>query len=458
MIIYMATEFEEKIKKIFDYVAEFGIRRMPIHLLRREPNDSEKARFKALVHFGFRLGQKMLVEEILKLLELKSTTKAAIKKASKAKDKELKQFLLETLAESEMMIQILRHFADFIAWQIIGGHYFKARAFYSGQRTRPDLANTNLITVLETVDQLYLKSPRSFCLITDLTTFIDIGDVLWADEGAVYIIEVKSGSKQRKVNDLVKKIYDLNYNLGPEDLADFTPSMMDQAERTINQQLRGERLITFLRQEGGKDPFTGEQHEVIEVPTPVEYYFNEVEAVIEKAVKDGFAHCEVEGVVNLAVYMEEFTPKIFKFSKPGYLIQDQKIIEDYRNQIFIPIREPMFFKPIGKDRIIDILLGKLKVIMIVDLDQLIEFFNAGGLKARWMSRKETFKHMAVKRPKTKTFCLGNRAIELEVDGMSIVLGDTFLIRLLFDNVKPSSLRKMYIEFIGRLASPQSREI
>ncbi len=453
----MSDEFEEKVRKIFDYVAEFGIRRMPIHLLRRAPNESEKTRFKALVHFGFRLGQKILVTEILWLLEFTSVTRAAIKKASREKDSELKEVLLETLGEAEMMIQILRHFADFIAWQIIGGHYFKARAFYSGKRTRPDLNNTNLSSVLETIDHLYLKSPRSFCLITDLTTFIDIGDVLWADEEAVYVVEVKSGAKQGKVDELVRKMFDLNHQLGADDLVGFTPSMVDQAKRTLNQHLKGTSLINFLRKEGGKDPFTGEERTVIEVPTPQEHYFKEIEDVMEKAVKDGFADGEVEGIVNIAVFREEFTPKMFKFDKPGYMIQGQKIIEDYRNQIFIPIREPLFYKPIGKDHIIDILLGKLKVILIVDLNQLIAFFNASGLKARWLSRKESFKHKATKQPKTRPFFHDNRVIEMEVDGMSIVLGDTFLIRLMFDNVKPSSIRQMYIEFIGGLARSAKKE-
>src|SRR5262245_17286552 len=131
--------FEKKVRTIFYYIGEFGIQKMPIHKLGRVPTESEKQKYKTLVHFGFRLGQNKIIEEIITLQKEHNAIKDQVKEASKIKDNEGKQRLEKRRSEIEYDIQVLRHFADFIAWQIIGGHHFKARAMYSGSRSRPDL-------------------------------------------------------------------------------------------------------------------------------------------------------------------------------------------------------------------------------------------------------------------------------------------------------------------------------
>jgi len=441
----MTREFEEKVEKIFSYIAEFGIKRMPIHLLGRVPNESERIRFKALVHFGFRLGQKLLVTEMLALLNYNSEIREEIKDAARQRDKARKERLTEILNEGEFKVQILRHFADFIAWQMIGSHPYRARTFYSGNKYRPDLTSTNLEAVIGAVEYMLLEDPRSFGLITDLTTFIDIGDILWVRDEALFVVEVKSGAKQRVVNQLIKKMYDQSYQLGPKDLDGFTPSMLTQAKRTMEQHRKGSVLINYLRDEKGKDPFTGENRYLYEVATPQEHYFEDILKVLQLASKEGFAETTIEGIIGVAVFKAEYTPKALMFDPPSHAVQDQLLIEDYLSQIYIPIREPLFYKPISRELIFDILFRKLRVILTLDLDKLIAFFNEGGLKTQWLSTKESFKYKEEKQPKSRPFFLHNRVIQLKTENLDIVLGDTFVIKLLFDNVKPSAVRQTYVD-------------
>ena len=437
--------FENRIRHIFRYVAEFGIQKMPIHLLGRAPTESEKQKYKALVHFGFRLGQKKIVEEILNLQKINAEVRDKIKEANKIKNKEMKQMLSWTASQLEFDIQILRHFADFIVWQIIGGHHFKARALYSGNRSRPDLLNTNLESVLLSVEQFHLMNRASFALITDLTSFVDVGDIIWMGYDSFKIVEVKTGPKQERVTRLVNKILDFDYTIVNEDLEGITSSMMDQAKRTIAQLQKGRAATSFINTERGDDPFTGDKRKVFETSASQDRYFKQLVELLDSAIKVGESAGFVEGIIKIGVYQPHKIPKGLDFSRSSYVTAGNTILTNYITQIFVPIREPLFFKPIGKEHIFNLLFEKLTVIIAIDLDKLIEFFNQGGLKATWLSRKESFQYKEKKKTKHRPFFFNDQVIQLQSGEVTLVLGDQFLVRLTYDNLLPSALRQTYLE-------------
>lgn len=437
--------FEKKVRTIFHYIGEFGIQKMPIHKLGRMPTESEKQKYKALVHFGFRLGQNEIVKEITGLQQERNSIKSKIKEANKVKDHEGKLSLSKRFSEIEYDIQILRHFADFIAWQIVGGHHFKARAMYSGNRSRPDLLNTNLNSVLKSVDQFHLINPTSFGLITDLTTFIDVGDILWVDYESVRIVEVKTGQTQRKVNALVKKIVDQNYAITKADLDGITHSMLEQAERTIEQLRKGSAARNIINEEKENDPFTGDQRNVIETSVYQERYFDQLEHLLDAALRDGEAFGSVEDIIKVGVFMPDKIPMGLDFEKSSYIVIEKAIVTDYVTQLFVPISEPLFFKSIGREHLFNLLFGKLKMILSIDLDKLINFFNEGGLKASWLSTKESFKYKEKKKTKNSPFFHNNQVIQIQSENFKLVLGDQFLIRLLYDNLKPTAMRQTYLD-------------
>lgn len=439
------VSFEEKVRTIFHYIAEFGIQKMPIHKLGRVPTESEKQKYKALVHFGFRLGQNKIVEEIVSLQKEHNDIKGQVKEVNKIKDKEGKIILLERLHAIEYDIQVLRHFADFIAWQIIGGHHFKARAMYSGSRSRPDLLNTNLNSVLLSVEQFHLINPMSFGLITDLTTFVDVGDILWVDDESVRIVEVKTGQTQKKVNELIQKLVDLNHTIVKDDLDGITRSMLDQAERNIEQLRKGSVVKSFINEEKGADPFTGDQRNVIETLVHQKRYFDQLEHLLDAAIKDGEAFGSIEDIINIGVFKPERIPSGLDISKSSHIVIEKTILTDYVTQLFVPISEPLFFKPIGREHLFNLLFGKLKVIVSIDLDKLMSFFNEGGLKTVWLSTKESFKYKDQKKTKNRPFFLNNRVIQIQSKNLKLVLGDQFLIRLLYDNLTPSAMRQTYLD-------------
>lgn len=67
---------------------------------------------------------------------------------------------------------------------------------------------------------------------------------------------------------------------------------------------------------------------------------------------------------------------------------------------------------------IDILTGKVKVILRLDLDKLIEVFNASGLHTQWATAKETAKAKQIKNAYSIVE-LNKRGIIFKIDGHDV---------------------------------------
>ena len=153
------NEFEHKIREIFFYIGSFGIRQKQLNIF--EPHlitEEDKIEFSIQVHRGFRIGQAIIIEEILKLFAEKKFIKNEFVEARKSKDKDLLKILTIAQDEVDYRIKILRHFTDFIAWQLFKGQYFTARRFHSGETTRPDLLNTNFQSVVSAANYFHQQS------------------------------------------------------------------------------------------------------------------------------------------------------------------------------------------------------------------------------------------------------------------------------------------------------------
>ena len=111
--------FENKIKEIFHLIGEYGITQKPLDF--RFPDkitEQDKVEFLIQVRKGFRLGQQQIIEEILPLLKYNQDLKTKELEAKRTKNKEELQQIINEKNLIDFKIKLLRHFADFIAWQI----------------------------------------------------------------------------------------------------------------------------------------------------------------------------------------------------------------------------------------------------------------------------------------------------------------------------------------------------
>lgn len=444
----MLNEFEKTVREIFHFIAEYGIKNKPLDFRNPEKiSEVDKKEFIIQVHKGFRLGQDLIIKEIIPLLRELKQQKETEKEVRRSKDKDLLQQIKLGIALTNYKIKILRHFADFIAWQVFKNQYYIARRFFSGDRNRPDLLNTNLESVLRAVEHFHKENDLNFALITDLTSFIDIGDVLLIKDDEIVIVECKEGDVQKKVFDFIDYAAQENFDVTKIDYSDKNNKFFDQVERTLNQMKKGARVTEFLKKEEGPDPFSDKIINVRESSNPQKYYFKYLMNLIEKSNENNSTYGEVEDIVYIGVYRDKKRAiSVHLFEEIVDQIYKKNIILDYAQLIGIPLKEPMFFKPFGVETIFDIMFGRVKIYLAINLEKLIELFNLKGISAKWLSRKETHKFLESDK-RHKPFVFENRAIEIIVNQQKMVLGDSFLIYLLLDNITPNSFVERYINFI-----------
>jgi hypothetical protein len=327
---------------------------------------------------------------------------------------------------------ILRIFMDFIAWQFLGGQYYQVRRFCDMRKKenlRPTISKSNIESVKSVVEYYHSLSPLNFALISDLTSFVDIGDILLMDNYRLRPIEVKEGEKNEEIfNFLFKEKI-------PENLEAIDENFLKQAKRVLNQAKRGHLLYDVLKNEKGIDPFTELKTEVNKEAFVIKTYIDEFEKLITNLVVKNYSYTIIEDIISIGIYQNEIIhmgdiliPLLNK-----EMFGKEYPVFNYRQKFKMPISEPVFYYGLSKKTIFDILFGRINIVMSINLDKFIELCTLQGLDARYLSEKETMRRK--KQGEIPLFEFEKKNIMI---GDSI-LGDGMITRMLFDFVRPSSI-------------------
>ncbi|MFW2600340.1 hypothetical protein [Aliarcobacter butzleri] len=428
-------EFEATIKQLFEYVHEYALNNLELKPDNPPQNwtPEEINKFTEYVHIGFKKGQELVLDEMLKyennLFELNKT----LKLSRKEKNKDLEKETQNTISLIDYKISILRIFIDFIAWQFLGQQYYKVRRFYDMNKkynSRPTLSKSNIESVKSVVDYYHSLNPLNFALISDLTTFIDIGDILLMDNYQVIPIEVKEGQKNKEVFEF---LFEQKIPSNPEIIDD---KFIKQMERVLNQAERGKLLTDVLQNEKGLDPFTKLETNVNDKAFEIETYILEFKKMIDGLKDKNYSYNIIEDVISLGIYQKDFIMAgntLIPFLNKQMFGKDYPVI-NFRYKFQIPVTEPIFYLGLSKETIFDIFFGRINIIISINLDKFIELCNLNGLDAGYLSKKETMKRKQ------------NGEIELfEFERQNIKINgsliDGLISRMIFDFVKPSSIIK-----------------
>jgi len=428
-------EFELQVTKIFNYTHEYAINNLPFNynIHPSKWTKSQQDLFSQFVHLGFRKAQDLILSEMLLIEKSIKILKVDLKATRKSNNKEQIKIIENSIKIFNHKELILRHFADFIAWEFLGQQYYKVRRFYNGQdkySTRPTLSESNLNSIISAVDYYHQKNLSNFALMSDLTSFIDIGDILVMDNNKIQPIEVKEGKKN-------EEIFDFLFNKDTEISFDkIDEKFLKQAKRVLNQHTRGIKLTNFLKNENGKDPFNDHDVEVNKEAYLIESFSDIVNELLLDLNKKNWAYAIVENIISIGVYQKKAIPMA------GILINQINImnygkefpVANYLQTLKIPISEPIVYRLFQKDKIFDILFGRIKITLSINLDNFIKLCNENNLKARYLSKKET-----MNRKKKSSLDMYEFNKQNIIIGENSILGDGIIVRMLFDFAKPSSI-------------------
>lgn len=433
-----------KLREICDFAFAHGINAIEADVEKYSSpdkwSDSIKNTFLIKCHEGFKKAQEIIIEEIKFYQSRLRESTIELKDSRRNRDKIKIDELTEEIEILNQRVKTFSHLADGIAWQLICGQIHVARRFYISEESKY-LDSSNIEHALKVANEIN-EDPENFALISDITNFIQIGDLLVRHKDKLGIMELKEGKVNDSIADFLNKMDAEGKETTNEDLKDkFDAKTIKQIERVKRQKVRSERAIEVINNDSGTDPAGGGKI-TIDTPTiETEYYFEKIHELQVKLKDQNWAHGVLDnGCVHLGLYKDKglamapiVIEGILKMQTKNYMMIDFMSIVDN-------VSQPIFAKPFDPEFLIDILTGKIKLIIGIDFDLFIAMFNDVGLKARWLSNKETIKNKEKEVRKTM-FVINGKGIEIASRNQksTMIVGGGIISKILYDNIYPSNI-------------------
>lgn len=382
------------------------------------------------IHKGFKKAQNTLVGLIVFVQAKRRKIKIDIKDS---RNKEVRNILNRELQTYSYMLDVYKHLADTIFWQLIGGKLHLARRFFQDVPGEKDLVETNYLSVVEIAEEIN-SNPLNFVLLTDITNYVQLGDLVGIVDGKHEIIEVKEGKRNHEFLDDIS--FMLNSGAEQSQIKNVVwkysndPKSIKQMQRMLKQIGTTRAEMAIMNFDKGKDPVSG-RNITIATPKIDTVYYNENLRKLEEQLKmrKRWAYDVIDGCLHVGVYrgkMRPIEPYIFdclsKDIKHKYQIDARMGLK--------ALGTPLFFWPFSKELIMDILMGRTLMLLMLDVDKFMELV---GDTCQFASRKETAK--ATEMFKSKMLCIfDNQAIKY---GENAFLCQGTIAKILFNQITPS---------------------
>ncbi|WP_424681280.1 hypothetical protein [Frateuria sp. YIM B11624] len=341
---------------------------------------------------------------------------------------------------------LFRAVADTIAWAMLGGQLCYARRIYRFQK-QPDLSASNFASVLRACQELRERAPGCMPLISDLTSFVQVGDIISVSaERRISIIEVKEGEHNKHVLDLAM-FYAASGCETFREVVERTESRktVKQMGRVLRQKARMTHVSEVMSQGSALDPDTGELVRIPEPFFPIETWDEALADLTEQAKERNWAY-NVQGPIFLGAYAGDIAPRghlmfLMALSLQGDVEQDYHIIR-LADCMQIPLAPPVFSRTLADDVKMDILFGRMNVCIAVSIPALIEACEMAGMDVRHATRKELGRaKVAGARPVVHQ----GKGLMFSLEGREMMLLEGVIFRALFHGQQPESVLWHYLK-------------
>lgn len=342
---------------------------------------------------------------------------------------------------------LFRGIADSIAWQMINGQLCYARRIYREQR-QPNFNESSFETVVSAAKFMRERDPGSMPLISDITSFVQIGDLLVASPGkGISTVEVKTG----KENERIGKLLDFYQRSGCEQFREIltqteTKHTVKQFERMRRQVSRMGFFGTLVNSGEGEDPDTGQKIAIPEPTVVIDTWDEALLDLIEQAEKKGWAY-GVQGSIFIGCYRGDNWLRAGHIAFLGALagvgnIEEQFHVARLADCMSIPLAPPLFTRELAEETIFDLLFGRMHICIGLNVPQMIEDCEMTGMNARIATRKEM---ASARQVGGNPVLLDGKGVFIEHGGKGMLVLDGIILRAMFHGQRPESIIRGFIE-------------
>ena len=443
----LGTKFEhlvvELVKVIFPLEKDAEIKNIFIEAVAKENTCSFTKEYIhktiRVIHAGFKKAQMLIINNLIEIQQEQSEVKRQIKIArkEKAKDKEAKlSTSLQILGYKE---SVLKEFANTIFWHLIQGKLHISRRFFQNVPGNKTLEETNYRSVLEVANKIN-SNPDNFVLLTDITSYVQIGDLFGIVDGKITLIEVKEGDKNIEILEDLSKLRDsiISTETLYEKYKD-DPKGFDQISRILKQHKVASDEMNIINTDKGHDPVTDRNIKILTPEEDTLYYYQELSALEKQLSERKFwAYTVVDNSLHIGLYKNKWRylgkPLLECIAKDQKI--EHKILVDIR-QVMNTMDSPLLFLPFSKQLIIDVILGKIFMFLMLDIDSFLGLLGNFGISYSWLSRRETTK-LKEQIKNLNLYVADNRAIRTtNIHGTEGIMTMGVLAKILFNQIRPT---------------------
>lgn len=447
------NDFENKVEFIYDHITKYGIDSVGGDFDITDETKSEE--FIKKVHEGWKIAQDNIVDELILIENTRNENKKHLKEANRNRDEILKQQCLKKNKNLDFNEHILRKLADSIAWQILRENHI-VRRFCTSDKLQT-IQPSNLKREKKFVDSYNESNPFSFALLSDITSFIQIGDALifnyedkTNEDKTIIVVELKEGRTNETIREAVNNFYKIGRcekyrHLFKEEHGE---KALEQFERMMKQDLKGSRLAQVLNEGEGIDPI-GDK---IKIPDPV-FPTSHFEEYVVQLLKEVDTVNHSLGCVDSCLYIGAYSSKYpcpllaFKLWMEGQ--GNNYPICDFRSILFQQVVISPFILPLPKEQIFDLIFGRKLILFCLNFDEWMKLGEEFGLNIEWVTRKNSSRINQKLSSIHRLFEFDNRIIQVSYGERSLYVGGGQLFRIFYEFTYPScvlALNRMSFDY------------
>jgi hypothetical protein len=467
--------FEPTLRRLLDLAFHAGIDALEKRGLKMDAIQGDAAarrRFFRGCHYGYDLAQRQIGDLVM---EIDKERRELIKRRRELR--RLREPSVSVLDEKIYILEtrerVLRRIIDAILATMFRFQTWMMRRLVIDPKT-PRPPSDALRETLEYAIERNAANRLRFCLVADLTTYVQLGDLIEIEIDPargirMSIVELKEG----KVNELLHEyLQEKKFQLNPADLEELRADLGKHAPRQALRMLSQFRVLRevekIIKTDKGIDPSTKMEIRLSKEPVATDSYVDAIVRACDEADKTGVGASVVDNCLRIVAAQSSriggdlgaVAHCFFHMANPSKpcLLQDKtqwqnEILEMRNIPIFVDLVEQNLRSAWGQPvfvwlqdrRLLDVLTGRLRIFVQFDLDGFFKLAAEHGIKMSWVSGKEAEKIKRLSRviPGSP----GAHGVKAELpDGSSQTLLLGFVGRAIADITTPRQLLELIKRF------------
>lgn len=383
------TEFNALLLDILFLVCNYGIS----HHQPEKENKLSYQLFMNKVHEGWKKAQDIACGALLAMLDETKEINEKIAARKKAKQVQAVQQLQQAEEIINIRIRKIQYVFNTIPWTIFGIKDHVPRRFY--REPQNNINRKTLSEIYTAADQIN-KDPSRLAILSDLTTFMHVGDLivmgLSDSSPGLSIVEVKTGSTNSKLLETLefyeKSHCDKFMQLSAQNM---TESERKQMSRILKQKLAMIQAAEVLEKDEGIDLSTNKPVRLIEPLSQPDTFEDKVNDAY-KTLSDNkdWAIGTIDECLYFGLYKGQWREhgKVAMQMWMSSLNKDCIYI-DFRSAFFDDLSKPITLQPIEKELTDKILTDEVSIYFALCFDDLISECQKNNVDCSFVSRKES---------------------------------------------------------------------